>query len=450
MSETPKKQTRQNGLHDMNFELDAMAYTGSSGGARLLALTLSVIVAIGIPTLILAPWVQNVTGKGTVVGTNPFERRQTIDAPVEGRVVKWYVVEGSQVKTGALIAEIADNDPMILERLKEERNAIEMRVEQAKSRVSAQGVAATQIELSRRNALDSAKSRVKVAEDQVKQAQNLILSAELTLTANQQNIERVKAGLQAGLYSVRTYELQVQDNGRAQADLDRAIAALSAAINEKLAREADLQKTETDFQNSLATAQATLAAGRSDLGNADAEFQRMQVRVSRQMTQTVKAPRDGIVLRLLAQPGGEVLKGGDPIAEFVPNSPDLVVELYMDGNDVPLIHAGDPVRLQFEGWPAIQFAGWPSVAVGTFGGRVMLVDSTDTGEGKFRILVRKDPNDEPWPSTTYLRQGVRANGWVLLRQVPLGYELWRLFNGFPPTVQPKDGSEIRKGGPKKK
>jgi membrane fusion protein, adhesin transport system len=444
------KAAAPNGLHDMNFRLDAMDHVGSSGGARLLAWVLTIIVAISVPTLIYAPWQQNVSGKGKVVGTNPFERQQTIDAPVEGRVVKWYVIEGSKVKAGDLIAEIADNDPMILERLKEERNAIEMRVEQAKSRVSAQQVAAAQIELSRRNALDSAKSRVKVAEDQVKQAQNLILSAELTLTANQQNIERVKAGLSAGLYSVRTYELQVQDNGRAQAELDRAKAALSAAINEKLAREADLQKTETDFQNSLATAQATLAAGKSDLANAGAEFQRMEVRVARQMTQTVAAPRAGTILRLLAQPGGEILKGGDPIAQFVPDSPDLVVELYMDGNDTPLIHAGDPVRLQFEGWPAIQFAGWPSVAVGTFGGRVMLVDSTDNGEGKFRILVREDPKDEAWPSGTYLRQGVRTNGWVLLRQVSLGYELWRQFNGFPPTVQPKEDSPIKKGGPKKK
>jgi len=29
---------------------------------------------------------------------------------------------------------------------------------------------------------------------------------------------------------------------------------------------------------------------------------------------------------------------------------------------------------------------------------------------------------------------VRANGWVLLNIVPIGYELWRQFNGFPPVV----------------
>jgi hypothetical protein len=105
---------------------------------------------------------------------------------------------------------------------------------------------------------------------------------------------------------------------------------------------------------------------------------------------------------------------------------------------MPLISEGRPVRLQFEGWPAVQFTGWPSVAVGTFGGRVALIDATDDGSGRFRILVRPDEQDDPWPTGAYLRQGVRANGWVLLEQVKLGYELWRRFNGFPPTVALKE------------
>ena len=91
------------------------------------------------------------------------------------------------------------------------------------------------------------------------------------------------------------------------------------------------------------------------------------------------------------------------------------------------------MRLQFEGWPAIQFAGWPSVAVGTFGGRIAAIDATDDGTGKFRVLVRPGRDDD-WPADRFLRQGVRANGWVMLKQVSLGYEIWRQLNGFPPVV----------------
>ena len=33
-----------------------------------------------------------------------------------------------------------------------------------------------------------------------------------------------------------------------------------------------------------------------------------------------------------------------------------------------------------------------------------------------------------------MRQGVRANGWVMLSRVRLGYEIWRQLNGFPPVL----------------
>jgi hypothetical protein len=140
------------------------------------------------------------------------------------------------------------------------------------------------------------------------------------------------------------------------------------------------------------------------------------------------------VLRVIARQSGELLKAGAPIAVIVPTSRKDVVELWVDGNDMPMVMPGHTVRLQFEGWPALQFSGWPSIAVGTFGGRVLLVDSTDNGKGRFRVLVEPDAADDPWPSRRFLRQGVRANGWVMLNVVPIGFELWRQFNGFPPVI----------------
>ena len=52
------------------------------------------------------------------------------------------------------------------------------------------------------------------------------------------------------------------------------------------------------------------------------------------------------------------------------------------------------------------------------------------------------------PDNRWLRQGVRANGWVLLNQVKLGFELWRQFNGFPPTVAMSEPGKESKGGKK--
>jgi hypothetical protein len=131
-----------------------------------------------------------------------------------------------------------------------------------------------------------------------------------------------------------------------------------------------------------------------------------------------------------------MLKPGDPVAVFVPDLTASAVELWVDGKDGPLVTRGRHVRLQFQGWPAVQFVGWPSAAVGTFPGVVEFVDATADEYGRFRVVVSPAGSDEPWPDTHWLRQGVRANGWILLDRVSLGFELWRQFNGFPPAVTP--------------
>jgi hypothetical protein len=159
--------------------------------------------------------------------------------------------------------------------------------------------------------------------------------------------------------------------------------------------------------------------------------------------QSVKAPRAGTILRVVAKQGGEILKAGSTLAVIVPDTHDRAVELWVGGNDVPLVTPGRRVRLQFEGWPAVQFAGWPQVAIGTFGGTVAFVDAADDGTGRFRVVVVPDGN-EPWPATRFLRQGTRANGWVLLDRVRLGFEVWRQLNGFPPQLPTKEMFEEKK------
>ena len=76
-----------------------------------------------------------------------------------------------------------------------------------------------------------------------------------------------------------------------------------------------------------------------------------------------------------------------------------------------------------------------------------MIDATDDGTGRFRVLVQPTTGAD-WPSDRYLRQGVRANGWVMLQQVTLGYELWRQLNGFPPSVSKEE--PIGKQSEKKK
>ena len=106
------------------------------------------------------------------------------------------------------------------------------------------------------------------------------------------------------------------------------------------------------------------------------------------------------------------VRGTGKVMAFVPQGRQQsvsAVELWISGNDAPLVQKGDHVRLQFEGWPAVQSAG-------SFGGEVITIDPTADGAGRFRILVKADGNDS-WPDERYLRQGVRAKGWVLTGSV---------------------------------
>jgi multidrug resistance efflux pump len=220
----------------------------------------------------------------------------------------------------------------------------------------------------------------------------------------------------------------------AEADLEGKIRERSAKIEKAEVdvnyATAVLQKAEAD----VSKAEGDVAKSRQELNKAEKEVLEMQVKVSRQDTQIVRAPFDGFVVQITPNAGTQVLKEGDSICTIVPDTRDRAVQVWLDGNDVSLVEPGRHVRLQFEGWPAVQFAGWPSVAVGTFGGNVVSVDATDNGQGKFRILVKPDATDKPWPDDRFLRQGVRANAWVLLNTVPLWYETWRRLNGFPPTI----------------
>ena len=201
---------------------------------------------------------------------------------------------------------------------------------------------------------------------------------------------------------------------------------------------ADRTRTDADTRAKIEDGRSAVQKAKADKAKAEGELAKIDVRLARQQTMRVVAPRPGTVFRLVAKQGGEMAKQGDQLAVLVPDTDARAVELWVDGNDAPLITEGRHVRLQFEGWPAVQFVGWPSVAVGTFGGTVAFVDATDNGSGQFRVVVVPD-GTEDWPEARYLRQGVRANGWVLLNQVSIGYELWRQFNGFPPALEAPAG-----------
>lgn len=413
-------------------QVPALRLVQSPNSVRILALVLLGLLLAGILGLIVTPWQQSVVGHGRVVAFGATDRQQKLEAPVDGRVSRVLVIEGQRVARDEVVVELADVDAQFLVRLEGEQSLVRMRRDAAEGRASQVRERVAALVQAREMALAAADARVQMARDRVAQNDQALVAADAAVAAAELNLPRVKDLAAQGIRSTRDAELAELDLKRARADADRLRASGEAARAEVESLLADRRRIEQDTSAGLSDARAAEQSARAELASASAEVLRMETRLARQQTQAVTLFRDARVFRVLVQEG-QLVKQGDPLLELVPDTSSRAVEMWIDGNDAPLVSIGRDVRLQFEGWPALQFVGWPQAARGTFAGKVTTIDSHDDGSGRFRMLVTPGV-EEPWPTSDVLRQGVRANGWVLLEQVPLGWELWRRLNAFPPTV----------------
>lgn len=425
-----------------------LSAAGSIDGARVLASLLVAMVVLSVLALVVTPWQQSVRGAGRVTAYAPLERRQTVEAPVKGRVVHWYVQEGDHVEVGQPVVDLADNDPELVARLERQRTTIVARVEAAALAITVAEAKIVALDGSRTAAITGAALKSEIARDKLDGAQRAYDAAVAEQETAQLNLERTEKLHTEGLTSTRKLELAQMKSRTSKAKVAKERASLSAAKRSVKSAQVERSKVDGDAGAKVEDAKSSLQKAKADKAKAEGELAKIDVKLAQQSQMQVVAPRAGTVFRLAAKEGGEVVKQGDALAVLVPDVSTRAVELWVDGNDAPLITPGREVRIQFEGWPAVQFVGWPSVAVGTFGGEVAFVDATDNGKGQFRVVVTP-LEGEVWPDARYLRQGVRANGWVLLNQVKLGYELWRLFNGFPPAVNAPDSDTPTKADGKK-
>jgi len=387
--------------------------------------------------MLFLPWQQNVNGSGRVSAFAPIERQQTIDAPIVGRIAHWHVQEGSRVQKGDLLVELTDIDPQFRERLQQQREVNLSKLSAKEQELHAYEQQIDRLETVRDMKTAAAQSKLDMATQKLTAAEESAASALATQETALLQKKRLAGLLQEGLVSRRDFEMAERDEIVARRALNSAQAVLRAAQAEQRAAQAERRQVEADAQAKINSTLALLNKVRGEIADIRNSLLSVDVSLARQSAQQVIAPQDGIVLRLLQNPHNQIVKQGDPLLILVPVTDARAVEVWVSGNDAPLILPGHHARLMFEGWPAVQFVGWPEIAVGTFGGRVAFVDASDNGHGQFRVLIVPDESDHPWPSPRFLRQGGAVKAWILLEQVSLGYEIWRQLNGFPPMLTPE-------------
>ncbi len=443
---------------------------------RIAAVLLAGILFCSI-LLTAAPWQQSVSGSGNVIAFAPLERQQVIEAPIKGRIVRWGegIVENARVVKGQLIAEIRDLDEDYSDRLQQQLQNTQETVRTAQERIRTANDALNAARLLvaayarqeqtyamvKGDVTAAQDAYVTAGEEKVQSVEEQLAIEQSAVPQLQQEFERLTLLFEQGNISLQKLQEVEAKLNAATSKVRKATADLAAArsdlIGKRRERDARIRKAEVDIDyahgqyqkavSDAAKAEGEIAKAESEFASAEKELREMERKVAVQSNQRLTAPLDGFVVQIIPNSGSAILKEGDSICTIVPETTDRAVQIWLDGNDVPLVHSGDHVRLQFEGWPAVQFSGWPSVAVGTFGGTVVSVDAADDGKGRFRILVRPEDVDQEWPDKRYLRQGVRANGWVLLETVPLWWEVWRQLNSFPPVITPEDSE---KNTPKRK
>jgi membrane fusion protein, adhesin transport system len=384
-------------------------------------------LVVAIASMFL-PWQQFVEGKGEVTAFAPSDRPQVVPTTISGRIVEWFVQEGQAVAKGQpilRIAEVKDDylDPRTIDRYNEQLIGKSSAVTSKREKVRQLGMQIGLLEQNLR--LSQQKARTKVAQYEAEVRATVIDSATALIQLQRQQT----------LLDQELTRLTDVENARVR--YQNAIAKLQEKRQTLQAAQIELSSVVVDYGEKIAKARSDQAATQAEVGEGAADVAKLRQNVQnleiRNGFYIIRAPQNGTIVRAARAGIGEQLKEGESVVTIMPAAAQQAVALLVKPMDVPLLSVGRRVRLQFDGWPALQFAGWPSVSVGTFGGRVAVIDRVPGANGDFRVLVTPDSTDEKWPRQLRLGSGVL--GWAMLDEVRVGFEIWRRINGFPPSLR---------------
>jgi multidrug resistance efflux pump len=429
--------------HSVSPFIDRKKYDGlnrveSKKSGKVLRRIIYSTFVIGLIILFL-PWTQNIRSNGSVTSLKPNQKPQTINSIIGGKIEEWYVQEGDFVHKGDTllrISEIKDAyfDNQLIERtenqLKLKKQSIEMYEDKIKTQNEQLDVLEEQRDLKLQQlAIKIQQTQLKVQNDSV--AYNA-----------------AKANFDIALYQYKRMDTLYQKGLKSLTDLEKRDLKVQStrayeieAKNKWLNSRNDLVNLELELANTKMKYQSDVNKLRSDQFTTQSAKFDTETTVNKLANQLsnyqfrnglyfILAPQDGYITKTNYTGLGEMIKEGAEIITMMPARYDLAVEIYVEPIDLPLIRRKEKVRLQFDGWPAIVFSGWPNASHGTYGGLIYGIDQFISPNGKYRVLIAPDPNDEPWPDA--LRFGSGTSAMIMLNDVPIWYELWRKINGFPP------------------
>ena len=412
---------------------------------------LLVSAILGLLILFL-PWTQNIISQGQVTTLTPEQRPQTIQSQIPGRIEAWFVKEGDFVKKGDTILKISEVKSEYFDDRLIERTNDQIEAKTASTMAYQEKVDALQRQIS---ALRSEQSlKLQQAKNKLVQSKLKVQSDSIDLEAAKTNItiakrqyERALALQSEGLKAVKDVEEKRLKLQETEAKLISQQNKLLSSKNDIINAEIELSSITTAYTDKISKAQSDMYTAQSSQFNTEAEVTKLENTYANYKKRNellfITAPQDGFVNKAIRSGIGETFKEGEKLVGIMPSNYDLAVETFVDPIDLPLIHIGEKVRVQFDGWPAIVFSGWPNVSYGTYGAEVVAIENFISDNGKYRVLLAQDKTDHDWPEAVRIGSGARTI--ALLDNVPVWYELWRQLNGFPPNYyRPETNAKLAK------
>ena len=398
--------------------------------------------------LLFIPWTQSVRGTGNLTTLSPEHRPQSIQSPIPGRIEKWYVQEGDYVEKGDTILHISEVkneyfDPRLVERTGQQIQAKSRSVESYQGKVSALNNQIAALNNERGLKLEQAKNKLLQSKLKVKSDSIDLEAAHTNLQIAERQYNRIEQLQQEGLKSMTDVEAKRLKLQETQAKLISQENKLLAAKNEVLNAEMEVNRVQVEYTDKISKAQSDMYTAQSSQFDSEAQVSKLENQYANYEIRTgmyyITAPQSGYINKAVQGGIGQNFKEGDRLVGIMPSDFEMAVETFVSPMDLPLVHVGEKVRIQFDGWPAIVFSGWPNASYGTFGGTIVAVETFIDPNGKYRVLIAPDPEEQEWPKE--MRVGSGASTIALLEDVPIWYELWRQINGFPPNYyQPKQST----------
>lgn len=389
--------------------------------------------------ILFLPWTQTVSGTGFLTTLKPGQRPQSIQSPIPGRIERWYVQEGDFVNKGDTILHISEVevdyfDPQLVARTGKQLKAKSLSVDSYEGKVTALNTQIRALERERTMKLEQARNSLLQERLQVESDSIDLEAAHTNIAIAERQYDRVVQLEAEGLKAVTEVEEKRLKLQETQAKLISQKNKLLASKNKVINAEVEINRVQAEYTEKISKAQSEMFTAQSSQFDTEAQVTKLENALSnyeiRNSMYYIRAPQSGFVNKALQAGIGESFKEGDALVSIMPSEYEMAVETFVRPIDLPLIHLGEEVRIQFDGWPAIVFSGWPNLSYGTYGGKIVAIETFISTNGRYRVLLAPDPGDQPWPKE--LRVGSGANTIALLEDVPIWFELWRQLNGFPP------------------